>query len=358
MSEPGIKLTTYFDERKRHQGRFLADALFDIYERHQMRTSVLLRGIEGFSAGHGLHTDRLLTLSESLPVASVAVDASERIERAVPELLELGGHGVTTLERAQLAAGDSLAGLTLPEADDDRVLKLTVYGGRGIRAGGEAGYVAAVDALRAAGAVGASVLLGVDGTLHGDRRRARFFARNAGVPLMLMAIGGRAALERALPRLAELVEDPVVTIERVHVCRSAGVRVAEPPTVAARDPSGMPIWQKLMVHVEEQARHDGHPVYVRLVQRLREAGAAGATVLRAVRGFYSDHEPFADRMLSIRRNVPVIVIVVDTPANLRRWWPVVDEMTAESGLVTAELVPGSHGLESGTSVTRLASPPS
>jgi len=204
--------------------------------------------------------------------------------------------------------------------------------------------VAAVDALRASGAAGASVLLGVDGTLHGERRRARFFARNAGVPLMLVAIGTRATLEPALPRLSALLEDPVVTIERVQICKSAGRRIAAPREVPERDPSGLPIWQKLVVHVEEQAKHDGHPVHVQLVRRLREAGAAGATVLRGVRGFYSGHEPFADRLLSIRRNVPVLVVVVDTPSGVRRWWPVLDEVTREAGLVTSELVPGSHGL--------------
>ena len=67
MSEPGIKLTTYFGEREREGGGFLADALFDVYERHRMRTSVLLRGVEGFGERHRLQTDRLLTLSESLP---------------------------------------------------------------------------------------------------------------------------------------------------------------------------------------------------------------------------------------------------------------------------------------------------
>jgi PII-like signaling protein len=344
MSEPGIKLTTYFGEREREGGRFLADALLDVYERHRMRTSVLLRGVEGFGERHRLQTDRLLTLSESLPVVSIAIDTRERIEAAVPEVLELSRHGLTTLERARLAAGDGLAGLALPDPPGAMALKLTVYGGRGVRAGGEAGYVAAVDLLRAAGVDGASVLLGVDGTLHGERRRARFFARNAGVPLMLLSIGSRSGLQAVLPQLSGLLEDPVVTIEHVQVCKAAGRLIAEPDPVAGRDPSGLPIWQKLMVHVEEQAKHDGHPVYVQLVRRLREAGAAGATVLRGVRGFYGHHEPFADRLLSVRRNVPVTVIAIDTPAGVRSWWPIVDEVTAEAGLVTSELVPASHGL--------------
>ena len=99
-----------------------------------------------------------------------------------------------------------------------------------------------------------------------------------------------------------------------------------------------------MIHVEEQAKHGRHPVHVELVRRLRESGAAGATVLRGVRGFYADREPFADRFLTVRRNVPVHVVAIDTPTNVRRWWPVVDELTAGAGLVTSELVPASHGL--------------
>jgi PII-like signaling protein len=357
VSEPGIKLTTYFGERERAHGRFLADALFDVYERHRMRTSVLLRGVEGFGASHRHQTDRLLTLSESLPVASIAVDTRERIEGAVEEVLALTGHGLTTLERARLATGPDLERLELPGVPGG-ALKLTVYGGRGIRLGGDAGYVAAVELLRDSGADGASVLLGVDGTLHGERRRAAFFARNAGVPLMLLSIGTPAALGAALPGLARLVDEPVATIERVQICKTAGRLLEEPRAVGERDRSGLPILQKLMIHVEEQAKHDGRPVAGQLVRRLREAGAAGATVLRGVRGFYGDREPFADRVLSIRRNVPVVVVAIDTPAGVRRWWPAVDELTREAGLVTAELVPASHGLGSqGTGSLSLASTP-
>jgi PII-like signaling protein len=344
VNEPGVKLTTYFGEREREGKRFLADALFDLYERHRMRTSVLLRGIEGFGDRHRLQTDRLLTLSESLPVVSIAIDTRERIEAAVPEVLALGGHGLTTLERAQLVTRTGLEQPTLIPEAAGAATQVTLYGGRSVRSGGEAGYVAAVDSLRAAGAGGASVLLGVDGTLHGDRRRARFFARNAGVPMMLLAVGQRASLEAALPELTRLLDDPVMTVERVQICKSAGALIAEPHRVPARDPSGLPVWQKLTVHVEEQARCDGHPLHVELVRRLRAAGAAGATVLRGVRGFYGDHEPFADRVLALKRNVPLHVVAIDTPANVRRWWPIVDEATREAGLVTAELVPASHGL--------------
>jgi PII-like signaling protein len=358
VSEPGVKLTSYFSERDRAGDRFLADALFDVYERHEMRTSVLLRGISGFGRHHPLQTDRLLTLSETLPLVSIAVDTRERVEHALADVLATVNHGMISLERAQVASGRrALEELRLAD-DGGAAVKLTVYGGRSIRHEGQAGYVAAVDLLREVGAAGASVLLGVDGTLHGERRRARFFARNAGVPLMLLAIGSAHALGAAAPKLAQLLDDAVATIERVQICKSDGALIAAPEAVPARDPSGLPILQKLMIHAEEQAKHGEHPLHVELVRRLREAHATGATVLRGVRGFYAGHEPFADRLLSLRRNVPVHVVVVDTPEGVQRWWPVVDELTRNAGLVTSELVPASHAFATGTARgLRLATTP-
>jgi PII-like signaling protein len=342
VSQAGIKLTTYFSERDRSGDRFLADALFDVYERHRMRTSVLLRGVEGFGQHGHLQSDRLLTLSENLPAVSIAVDTREQVERALPDVLRVAGHGLISLERAQLAAGaDEIARLELP-SDTPHAIKLTLYGGRSIRSGGQAGYVKAIDLLRRHGAAGASVLLAVDGTLHGQRRRARFFARNAAVPLMLLAMGDRNTIGGVLGDLARLLDDPVATVERVQICKTGGRTISEPHPVPEQDALGLPIWQKLMIHAEEQAKVGSHPLYRDLTVRLKEAGASGATALRGVRGFYADHEPVADRLLSLRRNVPVHVIVVDRPPNIQRWWPIIDEATREAGLVTSELVPASH----------------
>jgi len=348
VNEAGIKLTTYFAERDRVRGAFLADALSEVYERHRILASVLLRGMMGFGDRPGVQSERSLTLSESLPAVSIAVDARERIERALPEVLELAEHGLVSLERARVVAGDELRLLTpdaLPGAEaaaSDDALKLTLYGGRGVRADGAAGYVAAIEILRAAGATGASALLGVDGTLHGERRRAHFFARNAGVPLMLLAIGSRASILAALPALSGLLEDPVATIERVTVCRSRGSALSAPAVVPERDDSGLPIWQKLIVHAEEQASYGGHPLHLQLIGRLRGGGAAGATVLRGVRGFYGEEGPFADRVVSIKRHAPLHTVLVDSPANVQRLWPVIEEVTVEAGLVTSELVPAFH----------------
>lgn len=70
-----------------------------------------------------------------------------------------------------------------------------------------------------------------------------------------------------------------------------------------------------------------------------EAGAAGAPSLPGIWGYHGDHEPHGDVFWQLRRRVPVVTVIVDTPERIRRWFAIVDEVTDEAGLVTSEMVP-------------------
>ena len=321
MSDDSLKLTSYFGERDRAGDRLVADLVSGIYARHGLAPSVVMRGVAGFGAQHHVHTDRQLTLSEDLPVVSVAIGEPAPIELARAELESLGFRGLITVERARTQ--------TMPPGQ----AKLTIYVGRQERANGQSAHRVIVDALHDAGVAGATVLLGVDGTLHGSRNRARFFSRNAGVPLMVISVGDSEQLAGALERFEAVLARPQVTFERIQVCKRDGALIAEPA------PGPADGWQKLMVYAGEQAHHDGHPLYVSLLRRLRAAGAAGATSLRGVWGYHGDHMPHGDTLWQLRRRVPVVTVIVDTPEQTRRWFEIVDEVTAETGLVTSEAVP-------------------
>lgn len=337
MNEDCLKLTTYLGERDRANGGFLADALLDIYERHALRASVLLRGTEGFGIKHRLQTQRLLTLSEDLPLVSVAVDTRSRIEAVLPEVTAVAGHGLVTLERARMFTGD-VGRFSLP-ADLRQAAKLTVYCGRQERTGGTPSYLVVVDLLRRRGLAGATVLLGVDGTARGVRQRARFFGRNAEVPLMVICVGNGERIASVLPELGRRLRRPLMTLERVQVLKRDGERCGQLQSVAPLDGDGLARWQKLMVYTSEQANHEGRTVQVALIHRLRKERAAGATALRGIWGFHGDHAPHGERFWALRREVPALTVLVDTPQNARRWFGVIDEVTTDSGLVTSEMVP-------------------
>lgn len=337
MNEDCLKLTAYFAERDRSGGLFLGDALLQACERHELQTSVLLRGTEGFGRHQVLQTDRLLSLSEDLPMALVAVDSRRRIEAALPEVGRIARHGLVTLERARMLTG-SVGPVQLPQ-ELNEATKLTVYCGRHERAGRRPAYMAIVDLLREHGGLNAVVLLGVDGTVHGARERARFFAANTGVPLMIIAVGSGAEMAPLLPDLAALVERPVLTLERVRICKVDGQRLAEPHHAAGPDDAGLRTWVKLMVHADHDTRHGRRPLSVELVRRLRTARAGGATVLEGIWGYHGGRPPGGDTLLSLRRHVPMTTIIVDAPERILELFAIVDELTAQAGVVTSELVP-------------------
>lgn len=335
-SEPAdaaLKLTAYFPERERAGSRFLAESMLELFARRRVATSVLLRGISGFGRRHVINTDQSLTLSEDPSVTVVAVDRADTIRALAGEIAEMTPAGLITLERARWL--DDLG--TVPAADS---VKLTVYVGRNRRADGMPAYKAVCRLLHRHRFAGASVFLGVDGTAHGERRRAHFVARNVDVPVMIIAVGSAEQVHRCAPELTTLLQRPLATLERVRLCRRDGLQLAAPPALPAADDAGRPLWQKLMVVTSETDRHDGMPIHRALVRRLWQSGAApGATVLRGVWGFHDDREPHGDKLFQLGRRVPAMTVIVGRPGEIAHAHRVVDELTGEHGLVTCETVP-------------------
>jgi PII-like signaling protein len=344
VTPDGLKLTVYFGDGDRRGRHLVSDLLLDLYEREAVKAAVLLRGAEGFGIRHQLHTQRLLTLSEDMPLVSTAVDGARAIERIVPEVEALVEGGLVTLERASLVTtlGESDAG-ALPGAD----VKLTLFLGRRERAEGRLAHTFAVDLLRRHGVAGATVLMGVDGLVHHERKRATLLARNADVPLVVVSVGSAASIAAALGELAGRLRDPLATLERATVLRRDGVGSSEPAPLPETGADGLGLWQKISVFTGEQVRHGRRPLYLELVHRLRLAGASGATAIRGIWGYSGDRAPHGDTLLAVRRRVPVVVTLVDRPATIRSLWPVVAELTQEHGLVTSETVPAFRAVGPG-----------
>jgi PII-like signaling protein len=333
MTGDCLKLTSYFGERQRTANGFIADALLGLYGQHEIAASILLRGTEGFGLKQHQRTDRSLTLSEDLPLVTVAVDTRPRIEAILGDAVRLTGSGLVTLERARMLTDDISA------ADLRESTKLTIYLGRQERVYRVPAFVAVCDLLHRRGIAGATVLLGVDGTAHGQRQRAAFFSRNAETPMMVISVGSGEQISRVLPELGALLRRPLLTLERVIICKRDGEHLGTPAALPGTDQTGMPVWHKLMVYTSEAALSEGQPIHRAIVRRLREAGVSGATTLRGVWGFHGDHPPHGDRLLQVGRRVPVVTVVVDTPERIATAFSVIDELTVQRGIVTSETVP-------------------
>jgi PII-like signaling protein len=206
--------------------------------------------------------------------------------------------------------------------------------------------------MRRHGAGGATVLLGVDGIHHGRRRRAALLRRNDDVPTATIAVGAPDVLERVAAALPEVLAEPIANLERIAIVKHDGEQLEPLPTIA--DPEGddpPPVWVAVRIYTRQSAQVHGGALYTALTRRLRDAGAAGVTTVRGEWGFSSDEVPFGDRFGTLRSHVPTYTVLVERPRTLARIWPVVDEITAEHGVVTAALVPAyrerARGVEQG-----------
>jgi PII-like signaling protein len=333
--EDAVKLTSYFGERQRSGGRFAADALLDLYGQHQLAASVLLRAGEGYGAGQAPRGGMSLTLSEDLPL--VAVDLRARIEPLAEPAARLCGTGLVTLEHARLLRGGARPADESGGVHEET--KLTVYLGRRERTARGPAYLAVCDLLHRRGLAGATALLGVDGTAYGQRERAAFFSRNAQTPMLVIAVGAGTRIAPVLPELGDLLRRPLLTLERVRICKRDGELLSGPALPGGAGAPGPPRWQKLTVYTSETTLHDGQPVHRAIVRRLRAAGIAGATTQHGVWGFHGRRPPHGDRLLQLGRHVPAVTVVIDVPERIAAAFAVIDELTGEHGLVTSELVP-------------------
>jgi PII-like signaling protein len=93
----------------------------------------------------------------------------------------------------------------------------------------------------------------------------------------------------------------------------------------------------LRIFVGESDRWHGKPLYQAIVERVRQEGLAGATVLRGIEGFGADSRLHTARILRLSEDLPVVVEIVDSPEQIERILPILDEMVGE-GMVTVERV--------------------
>jgi uncharacterized protein len=98
LTTRATRLTAYLGESDRTDGRSVASEIVQRARRAGLAGATVVRGLEGFGAGQVVHTARLVSLSEDLPVVVTIVDTRDRIEAFLPVLDELVTGGLITTE--------------------------------------------------------------------------------------------------------------------------------------------------------------------------------------------------------------------------------------------------------------------
>jgi uncharacterized protein len=102
--EDGMLLRIYIGESDHWHGRPLYQAIVAFLRERGIAGATVFRGIEGYGAKAHLHTDRLLRLSQDLPILIEIVDDESALRAVLPELDAMVSGGLITLERIEVVA--------------------------------------------------------------------------------------------------------------------------------------------------------------------------------------------------------------------------------------------------------------
>lgn len=94
---------------------------------------------------------------------------------------------------------------------------------------------------------------------------------------------------------------------------------------------------RLTIYIGERDQHNHRPLYHEIVQRARESGLAGATVLRGMEGFGASSRLHTARILALSQDLPVVIIIIDHAERIDAFVRTLDGLITE-GLVVREEV--------------------
>ena len=95
-------LRIFVGENDKYRGRPLYEAIVEDARRRGLAGATVLRGTLGFGAASRIHSAKILRLSEDLPMVVEIVDEADKINQFLPDLDQMIGEGLVTIEKVEV----------------------------------------------------------------------------------------------------------------------------------------------------------------------------------------------------------------------------------------------------------------
>jgi PII-like signaling protein len=102
LSGPARRLTIFIGEDDRWHHKPLYTEIVHRAHKAGLAGASVFRGLEGYGASSRIHTSRILSLSQDLPLAIIIIDTGEHIDEFLPQLDELVSEGLVILDDVEV----------------------------------------------------------------------------------------------------------------------------------------------------------------------------------------------------------------------------------------------------------------
>jgi uncharacterized protein len=92
----------HIGESDKWHGKPLHEAIVEMLRKEGFSGATVLRGVAGYGGSSVYHTDKILRLSQDLPIIVEVVENTERIEKMLPQLDQMVEGGLITLEKVRV----------------------------------------------------------------------------------------------------------------------------------------------------------------------------------------------------------------------------------------------------------------
>ena len=92
----------HIGESDKWHGKPLYESIVELLRKEGFSGVTVLRGVAGYGGSSVYHTDKILRLSQDLPIILEVVETTERIERILPRLDGMVEGGLITLEKVRV----------------------------------------------------------------------------------------------------------------------------------------------------------------------------------------------------------------------------------------------------------------
>ena len=92
----------HIGESDKWHGKALHEAIVGLLRKEGFSGATVLRGVSGYGGSSVYHTDKILRLSQDLPIIVEVIESTERIEKILPKLDEMVEGGLITLEKVRV----------------------------------------------------------------------------------------------------------------------------------------------------------------------------------------------------------------------------------------------------------------